>query len=87
MKSIAEILVFPPDKLVSRGLHRIATGYVLEVRLYNFGHLATEVITNWHPNKPTPAKLKALAAEVEAVLEPYNVRALELGGWIAEGAL
>lgn len=67
------------QRAVMSGRARMTHKYSVEITLYNFdGVYPVEVI--WDPHLPSPAKRKALARKIEAVLAPYYLKAFEMGG-------
>ena len=73
------------ERAVMRGCARITPKYAVEITLYDFsGVYPIEVI--WDPNLPSATKQKKLADKVNAALQPYALKALELGGSFHGGA-
>jgi hypothetical protein len=63
---------------------RITHKYSIEITLYDFdGVYPIEVI--WDPCLPSPAKQKALAHKIDAVLLPFYEKVFEMAGLLGEG--
>ncbi len=71
------------QRIVMRGTARMTPKYSFEIKLYDFdGTYATECV--WAPHQPSSTKMKKLSKKVDTVLEPFLLRALELGSLLEE---
>jgi hypothetical protein len=73
------------ERVVMRGRAHITPKYTIAITLYDYeGVYPIEVI--WDPHLPSPTKQKSLARKVDAALEPYHLKVLQLGGLLEGGA-
>jgi hypothetical protein len=71
------------QRIVMRGTARMTPKYTVEITLYDFdGTYATECV--WAPHQPSSTKMQKLSKKIDAVLAPFFLRALELGGLIEQ---
>ena len=71
------------QRIVMHGTARVTPKYTVEITLYDFdGTYPTECV--WDPHLPSPTKMKKLSRKIDAALERFLLKALQVGGLIEE---